>query len=399
MNTRKIWLDLTTSCNWRRPPVGIVRAEAEILRHLLASPRSPIGFCRYFKAEAAFGLIEREQALLISHGAGYSIKRNIINPESTPGKNDIYLTMGLDWDDKNYTHLHELKKQAGFKVATFCYDLIPVLFPHLCVGDVAPIFATHFTNLAWVSDHVFCISENSRNDLLGFLKNMGAPIPETSVIKLGCNLPGNRDARPAKEIQEILDKDYILFVSTIERRKNHETIYKAITRIVGKGGKAPHVVFVGMRGWGVSDLLEDLRLDPRILDKITILNHVGDADLRHLYQHALFTVYPSLYEGWGLPVSESLALGKFCLASDAASIPEAGEDFAEYIDPYDVPKWAERIQFYTEHRELLESKEKAISANYIVPKWGQAGDHILNVLCNLGEPHCDNRASQANIRA
>ena len=101
-----------------------------------------------------------------------------------------------------------------------------------------------------------------------------------------------------------------------------------------------------MPGWGVDGLLSDLRLDFRIKPYVKILNHVSDGDLALLYQYAEFTVFPSLYEGWGLPIAESLAFGKFCLASNAASIPEVGGALVEYLDPWDLPAWAERLKWY-----------------------------------------------------
>jgi glycosyltransferase involved in cell wall biosynthesis len=92
---------------------------------------------------------------------------------------------------------------------------------------------------------------------------------------------------------------------------------------------------------------------------------------------AHFTLYPSLYEGWGLPVAESLAYGKFCLASSAASIPEVGGDLIEYIDPWDVPTWAERIKWYIDHDEDLRRKEQRISEEYQPPRWEDSGRFIL----------------------
>ena len=139
----------------------------------------------------------------------------------------------------------------------------------------------------------------------------------------------------------------------------------------------PQLVFVGMPGWGVNDLLADLRLDPRIVPYIRILNHVTDADLVHLYRNAYFTVYPSLYEGWGLPVAESLAYGKFCLAANSASIPEVGGDLIEYLDPWDVPQWAERLRWYIDHPAALEVAEQRIREHYRPTPWSECAASIL----------------------
>ena len=291
---------------------------------------------------------------------------------------DTYISLGLDWDQKDVIFLYEQRQRIGFKTLLFCYDIIPVKLPHLCVDDVASKFAMYFANLAWSADKIQCISECSRNDLQQLLTNLGAPIPDLEVVRLGCDIPSLPDDEPTSEVASLITQEFLLFVSTIERRKNHETIYRAYTRLVDEGcNDLPLLVFVGMPGWGVGDLLADLRLDPRILPFIRILNHVTDADLIHLYRNAKFTVYPSLYEGWGLPVAESLAYGKFCLAANSASIPEVGGDLIEYLDPWNVPLWAERLRWYIEHPTALADAERRIQTNFQPTLWSACASSII----------------------
>jgi len=196
------------------------------------------------------------------------------------------------------------------------------------------------------------------------------------VVQLGSEIPAPKNE--TSEIMTAAGKRFILFVSTIERRKNHETLYRAYTRLVDQGERdLPKLVFVGMVGWGVSDFLADLRFDPRISGLVEVLTNVSDADLTWLYKNALFTVFPSLYEGWGLAVAESLASGKFCLASNAASIPEVGGDLIEYLDPWDVPKWAERLKWYFDHPEELKQAEERIKVEYAPKAWQDTAKAIF----------------------
>ncbi|MDO9277487.1 MAG: glycosyltransferase family 1 protein [Polaromonas sp.] len=295
------------------------------------------------------------------------------------GPGDVYVSMGLDWDQKDLVYLYEQKRNLGFNVVLFCYDVIPAKFPHLCVGDVAASFARYFANLAWCADKVLCISECSRNDLKALLGELGAPLPDMSVIKLGCQLPVIATDVMASDVAALLGQRFVLFVSTIERRKNHETLYRAYTRLVDAGEtNLPLLVFVGMPGWGVNDLMADLRFDPRTKDLIKLLHHVNDADLARLYQHALMTVFPSLYEGWGLPVAESLAAGKCCLASNVASIPEVGGDLVDYVDPWDVPAWAERLRWYFNHPSLVAHKEARIKDSYQPMSWPKCAEDVFS---------------------
>lgn len=299
---------------------------------------------------------------------------------------DWVLSMGLNWDYLYGDRLGEfdIKRKSGAKIAFVCYDLIPIKFPHLCVFEVANKFSKYFADVAWIADHIFCISKNSMLDLQEFLQKTGAPIPTMSVIRLGDNLPKEKvvvSKLSTKAQMVIENKPYILFVSTIERRKNHEVLYRAYRRLLEQRVKnLPQLVFVGMPGWGVNDFLQDLRTDPLVRDKITILSNVSDDELDQLIKNCLFTVYPSLYEGWGLPVAESLAYGKFCLVANNSSLPEVGGDLVEYLDPWDVNAWAQRIRYYSFSQSALQKRNLKIQEKYLSFSWSQMTIQILSRL-------------------
>jgi glycosyltransferase involved in cell wall biosynthesis len=381
----RIWLDVTTLLSWNRAAVGIVRVESECAKYFLNF--HDICFCNFNQNYGYYTNVDRtlvEKALLrVKQGGNASQSKPVFLLAESHGvlfpfkAGDIYISMGLDWDQKNLKYLYQLKQDIGFKILLFCYDIIPIHSPHLCVGDVAPIFAKYFTDVAWCADKILCISDYSRRSLSQFLQEVGAPIPDLSVVRLGSEV--SEPVQPASaSIIDILRKRYILFVSTIERRKNHETLYRAYTQLIDAGiSKIPLLVFVGMPGWGVNDLLADLQFDPRIQPYIRILNHISDNDLAYLYRHAEFTVFPSLYEGWGLPVAESLAHGKFCLASNTASIPEVGGDLIDYLDPWDIPAWTEQLKYYFDHPEIVAEKEAKIRLQYRTTTWSETSAFIL----------------------
>lgn len=317
----------------------------------------------------------------------------LVAPAGTPmqfGRDDVYASVGLDWDFKDWPLLFRLKREHGFKVVLCCYDIIPIKLPHLCVADSARFFGHYFADLAWTADHVLCISDCSRRDLQAYLQQINAPQPPMSVIRLGSDLPvaPAPDSRSSDAVlAKLLEEDFLLFVSTIERRKNHETLYRAYTRLIDDGMlQLPKLVFVGMQGWGVHDFMADLRLDPRVTDKIVVLNRVSDEDLARLYQKARFTCYPSLYEGWGLPVAESLAWGKFCLSSHAASLPEVGGDFVEYLDPWDVPGWTAALKRLILHPDEVDAHNRRIASDYKAPQWRDSALEVVRV-ANLLRDH------------
>jgi glycosyltransferase involved in cell wall biosynthesis len=293
-------------------------------------------------------------------------------------RGSTYISLGLDWNYKDMAQLYRIKKAQDLKMLLFCYDIIPIRLPHLCVADVSRQFAHYFVDLAWCADLILCISKSSQRDLTDFLTTMSVPQPHTEVIRLGADiLPGQGQAGQVSDlITDHTNAPYILFVSTIERRKNHEILYRAYTRLAEEGLALPQLIFVGMPGWGVGELHADLALDPRTQGRIVVLNHVNDVELAHLYQNASFTVYPSLYEGWGLPVAESLAYGKFCLCANTSSLPEVGEQWVEYLDPWDLPAWVERLRHFITHPQDIAQRNAAISAGYNPHPWRQTAAEI-----------------------
>lgn len=300
-------------------------------------------------------------------------------------EDDVYITAGLDWEYKDFRKIYRKKKRDGFRIVGFCYDLIPVKFPQWCVEDVASFFSNYFVELSWCADHILCISECSRNDYLEFAASAGCPTVETSVVRLGSNLKScGVETKIRPEISSVARSRYLLFVSTIERRKNHEVLYRAFTRLVDAGlTDLPKLVFVGMRGWGVSELFADISLDPRTKGLIEVKDRVSDEELELLYRNALFTLFPSLYEGWGLPVAESLAYGKYCLASRQGSIPEIAGDLLEYLDPWNVQSWADRIGQLITNSALLAEKEARIRSNFRADTWDSCVGQVFGAAAAL----------------
>ncbi len=95
----------------------------------------------------------------------------------------------------------------------------------------------------------------------------------------------------------------------------------------------PKLILAGQRGWRTEDLFDLLARTGSLGGTVIVAETPTDAELAFLYRHCLFTVFPSLYEGWGLPIGESLWFGKHCIASKTSSMPQVGGDLADYVDP------------------------------------------------------------------
>jgi glycosyltransferase involved in cell wall biosynthesis len=150
-------------------------------------------------------------------------------------------------------------------------------------------------------------------------------------------------------------------VGSIEIRKNGLGLLNAWDEVAkARPDDKTKLVFAGRIGWLVDDFLARLASSPSLRERVILLTSPSDADLAWLYGHCLFTIYPSRYEGWGLPVGESLWFGKPCLASRASSIPEVGGDLIDYFDPESITDMAECITKVLSHPEALQAREQRI---------------------------------------
>jgi glycosyltransferase involved in cell wall biosynthesis len=317
-----------------------------------------------------------------SSGMSMVLSPNVTDVGALFSPGDILISVGLDWDLPYYKEFYTLRKYKGLRVVTCCYDLIPVLYPQYCVNDVAVFFTSYFLEVADGSDLVLCISRQSEKDLNEMLEQTGGAKPPTHVFPLGDNalVAGNEEI--SSTVNALCKESFILFVSTIERRKNHEVLYRAYHLLCAQGKRVglPKLVFVGMQGWGVNELLKDIELDPLTRDLIIFLNHISDAELRVLYQAAKFCVFPSLYEGWGLPVGEALSLGKAVICSNRGSLPEVGEGVVLFVDPWSPHAWAEeiyRMAIDDGWREQWEQKAKEL---YRTKTWVDAALSVTKAI-------------------
>ena len=166
-------------------------------------------------------------------------------------------------------------------------------------------------------------------------------------------------------------------VSTVEARKNHTALFYVYKEAERRGIELPRLVIVGRNGWQTGDFRHIVHRDPGTKEHITILNNVDDAQLTWLYKNCLFTVFPSFYEGWGMPIAESLSYGKMCISSDESSMPEIAGDLIDYFSPYDTGDILGVIERYLD-AETLRRKENEIKNTYRPTSWKHMFDEVTS---------------------
>ena len=192
---------------------------------------------------------------------------------------------------------------------------------------------------AQLADAFVANSQSTARDLQRLAWKPGAPgNPPVSVIPLAHEFLSALRRDPASlwraDIEAVAQPPFVLCVGTIEPRKNGLKLLEAWRRIIAEfKDAAPRLLFVGKRGWMTSEFEDAMASSDGLGGFVKVIADASDADLAALYKRCLFTVYPSYYEGWGLPVGESLWFGKTCVTSKTSSMPEVGADMCVYVDP------------------------------------------------------------------
>ena len=313
---------------------------------------------------------------------------------SQPG--DTLLVLGAPWNRERYSDLARwLRDERRMRFGVLVHDLVPVRHPEWCHRGVPRMFREWYADVLPFCDVVFANSRHTASDVEAWTREsgivlngavqvlpigsgFGAPVRDTPGLKLpGLPPPGS----------------YVLFVSTMEARKNHALLFRVWSLLldaVAEGTRVaetvPDLVFAGRIGWLVADLLAQLDNTKWLGGRVKFVADPDDAELRALYAGCLFTVFPSWHEGWGLPVTESLALGKPCLSSNAASLPEAGGPLCRYFDPGNVGSAHAAVAAILDDRAGLAAWEAGVRADFVPTAWTRTAGALLEVVAGVDGP-------------
>lgn len=232
---------------------------------------------------------------------------------------------------------------------------------------------------------IFTISEASKRDILKIYH-----IPEERVIVIYPGIKTRMHLSPhVYPMNELtskfgIKKDYILFVGTLQPRKNISRLIEAFSQVLKKDEyKELQLVIVGKKGWQYEEILEAPQKHG-VTDSVKFLDFVSDEDLSLLYQNAICYVLPSLYEGFGLPVLEAMKHNCPVITSNVSSLPEAGGDAALYVDPNNTKDIAEKIELLASDRKLREELIKKGKNQINKFSWEESAKKALAVLEEVG---------------
>lgn len=187
------------------------------------------------------------------------------------------------------------------------------------------------------ADKIIAVSQFTKSEIIKYL---GIAPEKIEVIYNAVDLTLYRDDFMPADIERVKEKygiegDYFFYLGTLEPRKNLERLINAYAVLLAKHKKLPLMVIAGKKGWLYEKIFEDVR-QLNIEDKIIFTDYVPTEDAPILMNGAKAFLFPSLYEGYGMPVIEAMACGTPVLTSDCSSLPEVAEGCAVMIDPLSV---------------------------------------------------------------
>jgi glycosyltransferase involved in cell wall biosynthesis len=306
---------------------------------------------------------------------------------AAPG--DVLLVLGSPWSHVDYASLIDAHRQrCGLRLALLVYDLIPLRRPEWCADGLVKIFRSCFDNILPICDQIFAISKATAADVEVYAREQGivlprpvVPLPIGTGFSVGSTAAQRTDRLPPAG-------SYAMIVSTIEARKNHLLLFRVWRRLLEElpPERVPTLVFAGRVGWLVQDLMQQIANTSNLNGKLVVIENPSDAELVALYQDCLFTMYPSFYEGWGLPVTESLGFGKPCFISNCSSLPEAGGALARAFDPDNLPEAYRMIRSVVVDPAELESWEARVRQEFKPIPWSATVEALLASLHDLPNP-------------
>jgi glycosyltransferase involved in cell wall biosynthesis len=312
----------------------------------------------------------------------YKLPLTVIERESTPiklNKDDIFFILGAFWIGIDYVQTLIDLKSRGIVIGVYIYDLIPVTHPQFVPTIALQLVLDRFADILIGADFICTISDFVAREVRAVLDSQfGKSIPVSPVL-LAHDPPEGGDGRIEPEFFDQLPSEFVLCVCTLEARKNHMLLLDVWTRLHAQyGERTPILVLVGKWGWGIEAFRQKIEDMKFLSGKIIVLGNLSDAKVDYLYRHCLFTVFPSFVEGWGLPVGESLACGKPCIASNASSLPEVGGSLVRYIDPYDCAGAARIIEKPLMDRDDLAAWTAQVVREFKPRTWDEVTDVLLD---------------------
>ena len=249
--------------------------------------------------------------------------------------NGIIVSLGASWAS-DYVGVSKLAKAYGCEVVSFVHDIISLSMPANAVTG-AKYKITKFENwlkfIASNSKLLLCNSAFTEADLRRYFNKNGI-VARTAVVRFPheFKVSADRSGEIRSGVKKLIAAKYAVCVGRIETRKNVIGLLKAWAESREVQDATTNLLIIaGKPGAMAGEVFEFLQKTGNVSETVQVIDSPNDLELELLYRNCQFTVFPSIFEGWGLPIGESLWFGKPVICADNASMPEVGGELATYF--------------------------------------------------------------------
>lgn len=319
--------------------------------------------------------------------ARWLLKKNAqpsIHKTKNPQAGDVLLILDSTWYCDIWPSVANFKTQGGTVVAVI-YDLIPITHPQFCDDFLAQVFKDWFRESVKHVDGYIGISHTVQKDLMEFMgEHIGEPARgkyyDHFLLGADFNAKSKNLAPVRDELASVFKaRPTYLIVSTIEPRKNHSYLLNTLD-ILWRDDIDVGLVIVGRTGWKVEHITQRIYNHPEYHNKLFHWDNLDDTELEYCYKHAKALLFPSIVEGFGLPIVESLTHGLPVLASDTPIHREIGADRIDYFsldNPHDLARQIKQIEAHGFPAHLQHIK------HYSWMNWNESSQMLLDKIINV----------------
>ena len=292
------------------------------------------------------------------------------------GKNRLYLNIGhTGLDDDGFA---AWVRGAEVQPIYLVHDLIPITHPEYCRAGEQSRHLNRMRTVLATAAGVIANSQATLDELAEFGRAQNLPSPPSVAAWLGTT-----DRLAPNEPLPIPDRPTFVVLGTIEARKNHLMLLQVWTRLIQRfGGDAPQLLVIGQRGWECEQVFDLLDRSETLRNAVVEIGNCSDEDLARHLANARTLLFPSLVEGYGLPLIEALHAGTPVIASDLPVFREIGEGIPDYLDPLDSPAWEKTILDYSRDGSKARQNQLRRLSGYQAPTWE---DHFSKVDAWMGQ--------------
>lgn len=292
-------------------------------------------------------------------------------------KGDVFFDIDASWGDPyDIMQLYSSLKKRGVILVKMHYDAVPVLFPFFSHPNTVFAYTDNFTAALQYCDYWLCISKTVYFDLLKIANNININIgePFSRVVPLGADFSHAKNQEKT-ELPFAKYGSYILLVGTVEPRKNHELMLNSFDKLLED--QNINLVIAGKRGWNIDEIAARIETHQYFNTRVFWVQNATDSEISRLYEHSFLTANLSHYEGYGLPVIESLSHGCVTLCTSGGAMEEVALNAAYCVKP-DLDSVVDAIK-QLKHPHIY-SKFKQKAEDFLVPTWEDSAADIIEFL-------------------